>query len=122
MLAWPKIARLSRSALAVAALYALVLGNFLGAIPGGPAAGSAHVLCSPSAGEGSSPAPLPVHKSDCCILACMAGAAPAAQPAAAASTPDRVSILIAWSVQAEAPAGRSAPRDTRVRGPPDRLT
>ena len=119
MRAWHIIARLSRPALAVAALYAFVLGSFLGALTTSPlAAASAHVLCTPSDAHSSDPAvPDPGHRA-CCTAACLGGFTFLPPGSSAAPALPRTLVRAGWLPRATsaAPAGPEA--DPRVRGPP----
>ncbi len=118
MRAWLPIARLSRSALAVAALYAFVLGSYLGLLPPDPLAAAAHVLCSPS-GDGSSrpSAPEGNHR-ECCTPACPGGAPLPPPPSAALVPPERLAAAPEWIASPDPARAGTALRDTRARGPP----
>jgi hypothetical protein len=116
MRAWPTLARLSRPAIAVAALYALVLSVFLAGIAPGPVALVADVLCAPQAGSSVPHQPWAEGR-DCCSLAAPAGSALPA-PTSSLAAAQRVPVAIAWAMP-PAPAGDAAPiHDARARGPP----
>ncbi|NNM73625.1 hypothetical protein [Enterovirga aerilata] len=119
MRAWLTIARLRRPAIAVAALYALVLGSFVTALSPPPfAAAGQHALCSPAA-EGSPRAPVPdAGHRECCTLACPGGAPFAAPGSAFLPAPLPLVAALSWLPGRDAAIGRSALRDIRSRGPP----
>jgi hypothetical protein len=119
MRAWLPIARLSRQSLAVAALYAFLLGTYLGALAPAPPSFALHVLCSPSGDAGSVPAGPAADHRDCCTPACPGGSASLAPPASEPLAPPGRSIgTLAWT-EAPGQAPRAASlRDTRARDPP----
>ena len=118
MRAWLPIARLSRSAVAVAALYAFVLGSYLGLLPPDPLAAAAHVLCSPS-GDGSSRpnAPRGNHR-ECCTPACPGEAPLPPPPSATLVEPERIAAAPEWVASRDPERTRLTFRDNRARGPP----
>ncbi len=120
MRAWLKIARLSRPALAVAALYALVLGTYLGALAPLPGAlPPTHILCSSQeATDPSGPAvPAPEHR-DCCTAACLNGASLVPPGGAFETVSPPAHSPVGWVPRDPAGSSLAIPRDTRVRGPP----
>jgi hypothetical protein len=118
MRAWLPIARLSRPAIAVVALYAFVLGTFLGSFAPGPLAAAGHILCSPEHGDGSAPSlPTSGHR-DCCTPACPGGASLLPTPSASSVLSDRRAYAFAWARTVAPEPDTAALRDTRARGPP----
>ena len=119
MRAWPLIARLSRPALAVVALYALVLGTFLGGLQRPALASLSHVLCSPTGETGAPPGPPSADHRDCCTLACPGGTSPVPLSVSAALPGlERDPAFVPWAAAREQAPGRASIRDTRARGPP----
>ena len=118
MRAWPLIARLSRPALAVAALYALVLGTFLGGLQPPALASASHVLCSPTGQAGAPPAPPSADHRDCCTLACPGGTSPVPLAVPTLALPEREPAFVPWAAAREQAPGAASIRDTRARGPP----
>jgi hypothetical protein len=119
MRAWPIIARLTRPALAVAALYAFVLGTYLGALAPAQLSAPGHVLCSPAGDAGSPPAwPAADHR-DCCTAACPGGTSPVAPPVSGTLVPPRRDLVtFAWTPEAEQVPRTASIGDARARGPP----
>jgi hypothetical protein len=117
MRAWPLFARLSRPALAVAALYALVLGSFVGSLAPRQLAAGLHVLCAP--GETRTPT-RSGHEADrdgCCTLGCPGGTtllSSRSEPACIA----RTTLTIVWSRPAPCQPSSLPEHDARARGPP----
>jgi hypothetical protein len=109
---WP-----GRAALAVAALYGLLLSTFLGAMaPVGPPLPG--LLCAREGGVPATPA-TPAHAGDCCTLGC--GASPAGPPPARTAGPDAAapSQAIVHETGRAWASPRSRPRQARLpRGPP----
>ena len=119
MRAWHIIARLSRPALAVAALYAFVLGSFLGALTTSPlAAGAAHVLCTPSGPDASRPLVPETGHQPCCTAACLGGLSIVPPASTAGPAPQRTLVSAGWVAATDPflPAGPAG--EPRVRGPP----
>ncbi len=111
-----------RAAIAVAALYALVLQAFLGALlPVGPGVFPAEVICAEHGGGSSGDDRVPCGQHACCMPARVAHPLPALLPVAEAvlSAPTRSAATpIVWRANAEVAA--RAPPDPAIppRGPP----
>ena len=102
------------TALAVAALYALLLQGFLGALaPVSPLATAVH--CAP-AGQGAPDQGRAAHDGACCLLACRTVLA---LPPSAAAPAERAAQSVAPVLPAqEAAAGPAPVAGARARGPP----
>lgn len=108
------------AALAVAALYALLLQGFLGALaPIGPLAAAIHCAPSDSGALGGSRAPADApaaHDAACCLLACRSVLGP--PPAVATLAPRPAQRLASALPRPDEAAGPAPARPVRVRGPP----
>ncbi|ACL60145.1 hypothetical protein [Methylobacterium nodulans] len=105
-----------RAAVAMLALYGLVLQAFLTGLNSVPAASAAGVICAAHESGRESPGPHPGHV--CCIAACLGPIAPCLPPGGQAAWPSRRVIAVAWQPASEAPARGPPPRPSSARGPP----
>ncbi|MGY2051617.1 hypothetical protein [Methylobacterium sp. JK268] len=104
-----------RAALAVAALYALVLQGVAGAAVAAGPPSAAHVLCAPDESGPTQPALPEAHKTCCVTVQACHGALPPLPQVTAIAWPRRRAVLLPWRpdfvAQPRAPPGiRSSPR------------
>lgn len=113
------IAARSRTVVAVAALYAFLLGVFLpGFSPPGPLAAAFQALCADGHRGRSDPAKSDPPHAQCCLAACLAGTSLAAPAADDFAVPARALTLVLWAgIGSSEFIGQ--PREApRARGPP----